>query len=210
MHYWCTSVQSERDPADRLGLGPSVVQPPPRSWSALTPTSSSEVLTALQRAGVPVDGAVTAQEVASTPALLSVSWLLGLTEALGGLVGIVTLVGLLLFLHTRQRSRVVSRALAGRMGLSPRAHLASIVVEVATMLLTALVLGAALALGAARLVVTRLDPLPDIPPHPTMRIPVGGLALLAAAVVVVAVGAALLVQRASDRTKVAEVIRAGD
>ena len=153
---------------------------------------------------------MTAQEVASTPALLSVSWLLGLTEALGGLVGIVTLVGLLLFLHTRQRSRVVSRALAGRMGLSPRAHLASIVVEVATMLLTALVLGAALALGAARLVVTSLDPLPDIPPHPTMRIPVGGLALLAAAVVVVAVGAALLVQRASDRTKVAEVIRAGD
>ncbi len=171
---------------------------------------ASGVLSALQQAGVPVDGAVTAREVASTPSLLSVSWLLGLTEALGGLVGIVTLVGLVLFLHARQRSRVVSGAVTNRMGLTRRAHLASIVAEVATMLLTALVIGTSLALVAARLVVTRLDPLPDISPRLTVQIPVGGLALLAAVVGVVSVGAAAVVQRTSQRTKVAEVLRAGE
>jgi putative ABC transport system permease protein len=150
---------------------------------------------------------VTVNGVLGTTSFQSVTWSFGLLEGVGGLAVLVTLVGLLLYLQARQRGRVVAGALARRMGLTSGAQRRSVALELAGMLLVALVLGVVLALLATLLVFARLDPLPASPPGPALRVPLGLLGLLLAGVVVVAAAGAALVQRLADRAPVAEVLR---
>lgn len=169
----------------------------------------AKALRRLRAAGVvgPFEDVVTARQVMATTTFQAMSWSFGLLEAVGGVAVLVTLAGLLLYLQARQRGRVVAGALARRMGLARAAQRRSVAIELAGMLLVALVVGVALALVAALLVFARLDPLPAVPPGPALRLPVGLFGLLLAGVVLVAVAGAALVQRLSDRTSVAEMMR---
>ena len=85
----------------------------------------------------------TAARVRTTPAFLSLSWTFGLLQAFGVLAGIITILGVVLYLQARQQSREVSYALARRMGLRRSAHLRSILLELLAMLGAAFILGAA-------------------------------------------------------------------
>jgi putative ABC transport system permease protein len=168
----------------------------------------ARALRRLRAAGVgPFEDVITARQVMATTTFQAMSWSFGLLEAVGGVAVLVTLAGLLLYLQARQRGRVVAGALARRMGLARAAQRRSVAIELAGMLLVALVVGVALALVAALLVFARLDPLPAVPPGPALRLPVGLFGLLLAGVVLVAVAGAALVQRLSDRTSVAEMMR---
>jgi predicted lysophospholipase L1 biosynthesis ABC-type transport system permease subunit len=71
-----------------------------------------------------------------------------------------------MYLQARQRSQVLSYALSLRMGMTHAHHRRSLVVELGTMLCYAYSLGLILAIGAALIMVPRLDPLPTIPPSP--------------------------------------------
>ena len=147
-------------------------------------------------------------EVRDTPAFQSLAWTFGFLEALGIGAGLIALVGLVLYLQTRQRAREISYALARRMGLSRGAHRRSVAIELAGMLVSAFVIGGVLALAGALLVYGKLDPLPSLPPGPVLRAPVAILGGAAAAIVVVAWVGARLVQRRADHANVAEVMRA--
>lgn len=140
---------------------------------------------------------------------LSVSWTFGYLQALAAFVGAVAIGGLLLYLETRQRSRVASYALARRMGLTARSHLRSLIAELGLLLGVAFALGAILS-GIAVLTVYRsLDIDPTRPPEPLLAVPVVTIAAAAAATLLVAVLAALYAQRAANRADMAEVLRLG-
>jgi putative ABC transport system permease protein len=167
-----------------------------------------EVRRRIESAGRGVAVVRSVADVRDTPAFQSLAWTFGFLEALGVAAGLIALVGLVLYLQTRQRSREISYALARRMGLSPRAHRRSVAIELGGMLVTAFLVGAVLALGAALLVYRRFDPLPALPPGPVLRVPATVLAVAGATILVAAWVGSRLVQRRADRANVAEVMRA--
>jgi putative ABC transport system permease protein len=165
------------------------------------------VLAVLREAGT-VPGTVrTAGTVMRTPVFLTVSWTFSLLQALGILAGLVALIGLVLYVQARQRGRLVAYALARRMGLTRGAHLRSVALELAAMLLFSFALGTILAVITSSLVYRRLDPMPGIPPALDLRLPAAVLGLTLAGVGLAALAGALLVQRGADRANVAEVMR---
>ena len=167
------------------------------------------VLREMRRAGVPIQGQITAEEVRSAPAFVSLSWTYDLLQALGVLSGILALVGIVLYLQTRQRSREVAYAIARRMGLTRRSHRRSIALELGGMLVLAFVIAAVLSVAAAILVNPRLDPLGTVPPAPVLRLPLVLVFISLGALLGAAwIGAWRAGQRA-DRARVAEVMRLG-
>jgi putative ABC transport system permease protein len=140
---------------------------------------------------------------------LGVSWSFGYLSALAALVGLVAIGGLLLYLETRQRSRMASYALGRRMGLGRGTHLRSLLAELGVLLGLAWVIGAGLAWAAVLMVYRRLDIDVTRPPAPLLTVPVLAFLGSAAAVAVVVALAALYAQRSADRADVSEVLRLG-
>jgi len=161
----------------------------------------------LRSTGIPFEQFLSADTVERVPTFLSVSWTFEFLQALGVLTGLVALAGIVLYLQARQRSRTVAYALTVRMGLSRAAHRRSVGLELGGMIGAALAIGGGLAWLAAALVIGRLDLLPEVPPSPVLRFPLGlALTTLAAGALVAWLGA-LQVQRSADRANVAEVMR---
>jgi putative ABC transport system permease protein len=175
----------------------------PAMWSKADP----EVVRSALPPGVHILSFVTAARVKENPSFLSLSWALGFLQALGVMTGLIVLGGMLLYLEARQRAREVSYALAKRMGLTAGTHRRSVALELGTMLGLGAALGAVLAWLAARLVYGRIDALPQIPPPPLFRTPIGLLALTAGALLLSAWVGAWRVQRTTERARVAEVMR---
>jgi putative ABC transport system permease protein len=173
-------------------------------WTREDPAAVEAVL---REAGTVPEATRTAATVMRTPAFLAVSWTFAMLQTLGALAGLVALVGLVLYAQARQRGRLVAYALARRMGLSRGAHLRSVALELAAMLLFSFALGVALALATSSLVYRRLDPMPELPPGLRLVLPGAVLGLTLLAVAVAALAGALLVQRGADRANVAEVMR---
>jgi putative ABC transport system permease protein len=165
------------------------------------------VLRQLAAHRIPVDFASTPDEAKRSPRFLALSWTFGYLEALGVAAGVVALLGMVLYLQARQRDREVAYALARRMGLTSRAHAASVAMELAGMLLSAFVIGAGLAVVAAVLVFGKLDPLPALPPGPLLRYPFALFGSALAALLLSSVAGAWIVQQRADRANVAEVMR---
>jgi hypothetical protein len=149
------------------------------------------------------------QDAAARPRLVVVTWALGALQAFAALATGLALVGVLLFVASRQRATQVSYALARRMGLSPASHRAALGTEVLALLTTALVLAGVFGLAASALVAGTLDPLPDLPPAPRLTWPGGALLLLSGTLFVAGLVGAALLQRSADRVNVAEVLRGG-
>jgi ABC-type antimicrobial peptide transport system permease subunit len=169
--------------------------------------SAAPVVARLVRANVPVSQESSSSTIASSSAFLALSWTFGFMKGVGALIGLVAVVALLLYLQGRQRSREVSYSLARRMGLRSTVHGASLLLELAGLLVIALGIGAGLALVAARLTFTRLDPLPKLAPQIWMQVPTGALLLAAALLAAGALVGSILAQRRASRTNVAEVLR---
>lgn len=173
-------------------------------WAKGSPPA---VLESLRRAGFPVAGAQTARALQRTPGFLAVSWTFAFLEALGIVAGSVALIGLVLYLQSRQQAREIAYALSRRMGLSKGTHRRSVALELAGMLFGAFVIGTVLAAAATRLIYRKLDLLPSMPPAPLYRIPLAVLGEIAVVVALTAVVGAFAVQRRAQRANVAEVLR---
>jgi putative ABC transport system permease protein len=171
--------------------------------------SAEQVLSEMRRAGIPIQRQLTAEEVRSTPSFLSLSWTYDLLQALGVLSGILALVGIVLYLQTRQRSREVAYAIARRMGMTSRSHRRSIALELGGMLLVAFLIAAVLAVAAALLVNPRLDPLSGVPPPPVLRLPLTIVLISLGALLAAAWLGAWRAGRRADHARVAEVMRLG-
>lgn len=138
---------------------------------------------------------------------LGIAWTFDYLGALAVLVGLVAIGGLLLYVETRQRSRVASYALGRRMGMTRAIHLRSLLAELGLLLGLAYLVGAGLAWAAVELVYRLLDVDVSRPPAPLLTTPVPALAAGAVAAVVVTLATSLYAQRAADRGDVAEVLR---
>ncbi|MBA3524857.1 MAG: hypothetical protein H0T85_09970, partial [Geodermatophilaceae bacterium] len=172
-------------------------------------TSSEQVVRDALPADIRVLRVQSTDTVFRVANFLSVSWTFGYLQALAAFVGAVAVGGLLLYLETRQRSRVASYALARRMGLSARTHFLSLVVELGALLAAAFVIGATLAWTAVRTVYGQLEIDDARPPPPLLTVPVVTVLAAAAATALVALLTAAYAQRAAGRADMAEVLRLG-
>jgi putative ABC transport system permease protein len=159
--------------------------------------------------GMTVFNVSTDAKVRDAANLLGVTWAFGYLEALAALVGLVAVGGLLLYLETRQRQRVASYALARRMGLSGRAHLGSLLAELAALVGAAFAAGTGLAAVAVLAVYHRLDLDRIRPPAPLLSLPLQAMAWTGVAAAAVAVLAAGYAHHAAGRADTAEVMRLG-
>ncbi len=175
-------------------------------WSRDDPAAAQAAVTAQQAR---IYTLTSRDSVFQAANFLGVSWTFGYLTALAALVGLVAVGGLLLYLETRQRSRMASYALGRRMGLTRATHLRSLLAELGVLLGLAWVIGAGLAWAAVLMVYGRLDIDPGRLPGPLLTVPTAAFAGSAAAVIVVVVLAALYAQRSADRADVAEVLRLG-
>ncbi len=150
---------------------------------------------------------VVAADRLQTPGFRALAWSFVFMELIGIVTAALALIGLLLYLQARQRSRDLSYALGRRMGLTSRAHRAAVAIEIAALLSTAYVLGSSLAIATAKLIYQRLDPLPMLRPPPVLRIPFGLLGWIALAIAACAGIGAWLVQWRAERADVGAVLR---
>jgi putative ABC transport system permease protein len=157
--------------------------------------------------------AISRQQSASAAALLRtpgfqvVTWTLDMLEMFSVAVGLVTVAALLLYVQTRQQEQVVASALLARMGLASRAQRLSAGLELAGMLLLALVIGGLLAVVAAALVLDQFDLAPGLQPDPVLRLPLPLLWQVLLGAMAVAFAGAALAQWRAGRANVAEVMR---
>jgi putative ABC transport system permease protein len=121
--------------------------------------------------------------------------------------GILVLIALVLYLQARQRTQAIASALASRMGLSRRAEVASLALELGSIALFAAVVGGVVAISSAAPIVGHIDPLSTDPPAPSLVIPLSAILASAAALVVLAVAAGVLVSSAARRTNMSEALR---
>ena len=173
-------------------------------WSDGSPAALER---ALEADGQTPIAFLTATELRDTPSYLSLTWTFGLMKALGLLIGLVALLGTLLYLQTRQRERQVSYALSRRMGLGRSAHRAAVGMELSAMLAVAVLSGVTLALLAAIAMHDRIQLFARAPAVPLLRVPILLVAAGVAVLIAFAWASAWLVQRSADRMDVAQVMR---
>lgn len=150
---------------------------------------------------------LTSDVVVGNSGLLPITWLFGYLRALAILIGLVAVAGLVFGLAARTRRRRVSYVLSRRMGMSKSVHLASLLVEIGTVVGLGWVAGSAFGVGAFRGVYRAFDVYPDLRPPPTFTTPVYPLVVTAVVVVVVVSAAAVATQVLAERTKPAEILR---
>ena len=121
--------------------------------------------------------------------------------------GLLVLIGLVLYLQSRQRAQAIASALAARMGLTRRAEIAALALELGVIALFAGLVGGVVAILSAAPIVGHVDPLTNYPPAPTLAAPLGAVAASAVALFVVAIAAGTLVSVAARRTDMSEALR---
>ena len=167
-----------------------------RVWTKATGDEVRRVAAAI---GWPIVFLVDAAQITDTSPALPVVWTFSFVQALGVVVGLLAIVGLVAYVDARQRKRSVATALLLRMGLSARRQWRSLATELAVLAGIAVVLGAGLGWAAVGAVNRHLDPIPTQLPAPLLRFPVPAVAgVLAVAVVTVLVGSSLALRAARD------------
>lgn len=199
-------VTDARQLQRKLGAdqGANVALSTPQLW---VKGDSEEILRFLRRNGLGYGEVHTANQVKDLTELKAISWTYGLLQAFGLMAGVLALVAMLAYLVARQRERKASYGLARRMGLSRKTHRFAVMLELVSMLLTSAVIGAVLAVAAARLIVGQIDPLPELLPGPLLDLPVPLLWGLVPVLALASVLGAWQVQRSADRADMAEVMR---
>lgn len=164
----------------------------------------------LSQLGFDPDDSIAAADVLRQPAFVSVARTFGFLKALGVMAALLVVVGTVLYIQSRQRNRAVAFALARRMGLARRSHYGALALELAWMLGVSLGAGIGLGAAASALVHSHVDLLPEIPPHPVLRVPYALGWPLAGALALVTLSGAWRAQRAADSTNVAEALRSAE
>lgn len=158
--------------------------------------------------GLRVTRRVDEQTILRATDIYPLTWTFGYVQALASLAGAISVTALLLYLAARQRTRTASYVLSRRMGLTKRAHVASLVAELSVAVGGGAVAGTLLAWLVLQPVVRLLELEPGRPPAGVTVVlsPQALLGALAVAVAVVLLGA-LAAQLIADRARPAEVLR---
>jgi putative ABC transport system permease protein len=171
---------------------------------------SDAVVSAASNAGVGSYLTITADEVADIPFIKAAIDTFVVLDMLGVVALLLVLVVGVVYLQTRQRSRILSTALSTRMGLESGTMRRSLVLELMIVLFAALAVGAATGLIGAAIVLPFLDPLPTIPPGPIDVIPWIELAAAAAGLAIAAYVGGALAGRVARGVSLGEVLRVSE
>jgi putative ABC transport system permease protein len=136
-----------------------------------------------------------------------VTYTFGYLIALSVLTGVVTLVGLLLYLESRTAGHRRAYVVLSRMGLRPGSHRRALITELAMPLAAGLGTGVAGAYALVRLLGRGFDVDRVAPPDALVGLPVALVGWVSAAAAAVAVTAGLLTHRRIHRANPAEVLR---
>lgn len=158
--------------------------------------------------GLAVFFVVSLDRFADTSSYLPTIWTFGFVQALGGVVGVLALVGLVAYAEARQRARALGYLMARRMGLTPGGHRRALLVELGVLAAVAVGVGVASGWLGVRAVNDLLDAQAERPPPALLRVPWPALAVLVVAAVAAVVVVALAAQRAAGRADPSEVLRA--
>jgi putative ABC transport system permease protein len=168
------------------------------------------VLASIDRIGVFPLLVITADEVQHIPYINVAIQTFLMLEVLGVVAMALLVVVALVYLQARQRSRVIAGELSRRMGQDRATMRLALILELGTILLAALGLGAVIGGLAARVVVSHLDPLPTIPPTPLLVLPILAIAVGAIAIAIAAIVGGVLADRAERRAPLGEVLRVAE
>jgi putative ABC transport system permease protein len=121
--------------------------------------------------------------------------------------GVLGLVGVAMHALAQQRRRTVAALLLSRMGMSRRASDTAAGLEIGLLTGLAALVAVAVALPASALVLRLLDPVPTLRPDAVFATPWTSIGAVAAGVVLVTAGGAVLVGRTARRTTGGQVMR---
>lgn len=148
-----------------------------------------------------------AAELRRDPSISAFTRTFAFLKALALAAAGLAIVAALLYLQARQRNRILASALARRMGLSARGHRIAVALELGGLLLSSFALAIVLALAAARLVLTRIEPLATLTPVPTFEAPASVLAGAFLAIIAISLAGGWVTSWVAERARVAEVMR---
>jgi hypothetical protein len=120
---------------------------------------------------------------------------------------ILSLVGLVLYLQARQSGQLIATALTRRMGLARSEDMIALALEAAAIVLSAAVVGCAVAAATARPIVQRLDALELYAPGPAFVVPWTVLVAGTAVGMLIAAVLGALAVAVAERSNVAEALR---
>jgi putative ABC transport system permease protein len=190
--------------ATRETVGELADRGTPQLWVRGEP---AEVRRAVIDAGLPLARITAARELYADTVFEAVTYTFDYLAALSLLTGLITTVGLLLYLESRAPAHRRGFALMRRMRLRGAAHRAALAVELATPLVAGLLGGLALAFGIVTVLASEFEINPNLPPGTVVAVPYAALAVTAAAVTVIALLAIGYAQRRVGRATPGEVLR---
>ncbi|OXM48161.1 permease [Amycolatopsis thailandensis] len=178
-------------------------------WSLLSGSSMTQVTEALTSVGVATAvNRVTRESALDALPFYVVSWTFSFMALLGAVLGVVAVLSLLVAVEVRRRQNALAGALVLRMGMRPRALLASHLMELGTLSGLAVVIGVVCGISVAGLSVPRFDPATFLAPRSALPNPTPlALTVLAVGVLVVAL-AGWIAMRSVRTARTAELIRA--
>ncbi|RSN21501.1 permease [Amycolatopsis sp. WAC 01416] len=192
----------------RDSLGATQLRGVPK-WSVLSSSSMTQVTEALSSVGVATAvNRVTRESALDALPFYVVSWTFSFMALLGAVLGVVAVLSLLVAVEVRRRQNALAGALVLRMGMRPRALLASHLMELGALSGLAVVIGVVCGVSVAGLSVPRFDPATFLPPQSALPDPTPlALTVLAVGVLVVAL-AGWIAMRSVRTARTAELIRA--
>jgi putative ABC transport system permease protein len=168
---------------------------------------TTAVVDAVGRADFTPYSVLTSDEVRDIPFIAAAVNTFLTLDVLGILALLLVVVLAVGYLQVRQRPRVVAARLSSRMGVPSRLLRRALILELGGVLLGAIAVGVPTGLISAAVVVRSLDPLKSIPPPPFFDAPWVWIAVTAAALLVAAVVGGWIVDRATRRADLGEVMR---
>ena len=163
------------------------------------------VTRALERASPAPDYITTVHHFLQTADLGTATRTYGYVRLVALGAALVALVALLLYLHARARSQLVTAALLERMGLGAARRTLAMAIEAAALVGFAAAIGLVCAVAAAGPVVTRVDPVAQYAPAPALDLP--RLRITASYVAIVFLAALAGALAAQTRGDLAQAVR---
>jgi putative ABC transport system permease protein len=186
------------------GLGQYAEKAVPQLWVRGEP---DEVLRLAREAGLPLSRIAVADRIYQDTVFEPVTYTFTYLSALSLLTGLITTVGLLMYLEGRAPAHRRSYVMLRRMGLRQRSHLRALVTELTVPLFAGLLAG----LGIAALLVAQLagqfELNPTILPNTVLAVPLPTVAGIAVAVAVIALCSSAYAHHRVSRAKPGEVLR---
>jgi putative ABC transport system permease protein len=171
---------------------------------------AAEVQQGIDELGVLPQLVLSAEEVEDIPFIAAaVQTFLVLQVLALSAVALVVVVAVV-YLHAKQRSRVVATTLSDRMGMPRYTMRAASIAELGAMLLVSFLVGTIVGVLSASIVVPSIDPLPTIPPAPLIVVPVAAVVVTGVCLVVASVVGGAIADRGARHRSTAEVMRVAE